>query len=196
MSGPGKGRYTTYVPISSDRNTLLWKLFNGAAGTKGQLYGATTTPQTDNTKAAAEAVKIAKSFLLPTAKQSGDSSMFPQGVDLTFGQAPDLTGVKWDDKPNRLNIAGGASTTFGSPAIPYAPDISSPGPGDAGQVKTEGIDKDTNPGLNINDFKPGYQPGAPGTGTTSPSSTSKNVGLGPLGNTLTMGSPTVKTQQS
>lgn len=199
MSGPGKGRYTAYVPdVSntniSDRYTRLWSLFNGTAGERGRLYGATSAgPQTSNANAATEAVKIAKAIFLPSGVQAGDSAMFPNGVDLSYGNAPDLTKVKWDDKANRLNIAGGDSTTFGSPAIPYAPDISSPGPGAPGQVKTDGIDKDTDPKLQIKDFKAGYLPGAPGTGTTSPSSTSKNVGLGPLGNTLTMGTSAVKT---
>lgn len=199
MSGPGKGRYTAYVPDVSNTNiskryTRLWSLFNGTAGDRGSLYGATSTgPQMSNATAASEAVKIAKAIFLPSGVQAGDAAIFPGGVDLSYGKAPDLTKVKWDDKVNRLNIAGGAATTFGSPAIPYAPDISSPGPGAPGQVKTDGIDKDTDPKLSVESFKPGYVPGAPGTGTTSPDVTSKNVGLGPLGNTLTMGSSTVKT---
>lgn len=196
MTSPGKGRYTAYVPDVSNTNistkyTRLWSLFNGAAGVDAHFYGAKASgPQTSNNLAAAEVLKIAKAFMLPDGIQAGDSSMFPVGVNLSYGNAPNLTLVKWDDVSNRTNIAGGASTTFGSPATPYTPDISSPGPGSPGQVKTSGIDKDSDPMLTVESFKPGYIPGAPGTGTASPDTTSKQIAS--LGNDFTMGSSTIK----
>lgn len=184
MSGPGSGRYTTYVPVSSAKNTLLNKLFNEkAANGKGIFYG-TTSNVVSNTDAAKEAVSKATAIvtsgvggLLPSdGKQAGDLGMFPNGVDLTYQgttltTVPNLNDVKW--------------TKAGDPAIPYAPDVSSPGPG-----RTEGIDKDVNPDLKVSDFKQNYVPAAPGTGTVSPSTTSEKVS-NVLGKDLTPGKSSI-----
>lgn len=164
MSGPGKGRYTTYVPIQSERNKILWKLFNGKASGAGTIYGKETF---DNKEAAAAAVATATApvkngvgGLLPSdGKQAGDIGMFSKDVDLSYGDAPNTEDVKW--------------SSAGGPAIPYAPDVSSPGPGAAGQVRTDGKDKDQNPGLSVGDFKPGY---VQGPNTVSPADTSPVVG--------------------
>lgn len=187
MAGPGTGRYTTYVPVASSRNTLLRNLFNSRADNgAGVFYG--TPDQTNNIEAAKEAVKRATDKvtagvggLLPSeANQAGDAGMFPEGVDLKFGGAPNLAEVSWAS-------AGGR----GGPANPYTPDLSSPGPG-----KTEGVQKEIAPaGITVADVKgAAYVPGAPNTGTTSPSATSGDIGsvrLGTLGTPLKMGKSSV-----
>lgn len=170
MSGPGKGRYTTYVPISNDRNKLLWKLFNGKAGAAGNFYGSSNGPQTNNVNAAAAAVATASSYLLPTTgNQAGDLGMFPNGVDLSYGNAPNLNDVAW----NRA----------GDPANSYVPDITSPGPG-----KTSGLEKDLNPNISATDVKPNY---VPGQNTASPDATSDQVGVSPLVRDLIPGKSSV-----
>lgn len=175
MSGPGKGRYTTYVPTSSPRNTLLWKLFNKKApNDSGVFYGG--QEPSNNVAAAAAVVSRATSNvsngvggMFPTdGKQSGDPGMFPTGVDMSYGKAPNLADVEWKNP--------------GDPANPYTPDISSPGPG-----RTLGIDKDVDPSLSASDFKPNYVPAAPGTGTVSPNSTSSVVGVSPITKVLEPG---------
>ena len=190
MSGPGTGRYTTYVPVASSRNKLLRDLFNGRAPNgAGVFYGK--LDQTDNIDAAKEVVKASSASvvsgvggLIPSdGLQAGDPGMFPTGVDLTFGNAPNLSDVKWDSAKFSFN---GSTTDAGGPANSFVPDISSPGPG-----KTQGIDKDANPNLAAADLKPNYVPGAPGTGTTSPDATSKEIGSSPIGKSLTMGKSSV-----
>ena len=181
MAGPGTGRYTTYVPVASARNTLLRELFNSkAANGVGVFYGK--VDETDNINAAAAAVAAATANVnasgvggvIPgNGQQAGDSSMFPTGVDLSFGNAPDITEVGWN--------------TAGDPANSYVPDLSSPGPG-----RTQGVEKDADPEITIADIKgETYIPGAPGTGTTSPSSTSTVLGAAPIGKALVMGKSSV-----
>lgn len=188
MSGPGKGRYTTYVPVSNDRNKLLWKLFNGKAGTRGQIYG-TEEQSSDNSKAASVVLARATApvnaegvgGLLPSnGVQVGDPAIFSANggkVNLNFSGAPDTTKVSWKNP--------------GDPANAYVPDITSPGPGAPGEVRTEGVQKDVNPKLDIDDIKDKFVAGA---GTRSPTETSTNVGLGPLGKDLTQGSSTISTK--
>lgn len=180
MSGPGKGRYTTFVPTSSPRSTLLWKLFNKKApNDAGVFYGG--QEPSDNTSAAAAAVARATSNvtngvggMMPSnGMQAGDAGMFPTGVDMSFKNAPNLSDVKW--------------TKAGDPANSFAPDVSSPGPG-----KTSGLDKDENPELDVKDFKgETYTPGAPDTGTSSPSSTSQKLGTAPIGKDLEKGKSSI-----
>jgi len=180
MSGPGKGRYTMYVDKASARNTLLWKLFNKKApNDAGAFYGG--QEPSSNSAAAAAAVARATSNvsngvggLLPAdGKQAGDSSIFPEGVNLNYQgtstvSVPNLNDVEWKNP--------------GDPSNAYVPDVSSPGPG-----RAQGIDKDVDPGLSPADFKPNYVPAAPGTGTTSPHTTSGVVGSSPLTKTLEPG---------
>jgi hypothetical protein len=180
MSGPGTGRYTTFVPVASSRNKLLRDLFNGKASNQaGAFYGK--VDETSNDAAAKAAVDTATAKvvggvggLIPSdGKQAADPGMFPTGVDLSFGAAPNLNDVKW--------------TSAGGPAVPYAPDVSSPGPG-----KTSPLDKADDPKLTVADFKGDtYIPGAPGTGTTSPSKTSTDLGTSPIGKSLVMGKSSV-----
>jgi hypothetical protein len=182
----GQGKYTTYVPVSSTRNTLLRKLFNAKASNgAGVFYGK--LDQADNGDAAKAAVASATApvvngigGLLPKGgNQSGDPQMFPTGVSLSYGNAPDVSAVAWKNP--------------GDPANPYVPDITSPGPG-----KTDPLDKDADPSISYSDLKPNYKPGTDadsttkrieGTGTTSPSVTSPSV-ASPIGD-LTMGKSSV-----
>jgi len=179
MSGPGKGRYTTYVPVASNRNTLLHKLFNNqSANDVGVFYGS--VDQSDNIKAA-EAV-VATAVPLLTAG-SGDKNIFPAGVDMSFhgtpaSPVPNLADVTWKSA-SEVSKAGG-------PAFAYLPDVTSPGDG-----KTSALDKSTDPGIKQDDVKPNYIPGAPGTGTASPSSTSVDIGAFPVGRDLTPGKSSV-----
>lgn len=179
MSGPGKGRYTTYVPVSSTRNDLLRKLFNAnAPNNQGVFYGK--LDQTDNSAAAAAAVVTATApvkngvgGLIPSdGHQVGDAQMFPTGVELGFGNSPDLPkDVSWKNP--------------GDPANAYVPDITSPGPG-----KTNPLDKSVDPKITIADLKPNYIPGAPDTGTADPAKVSQTINA-PIGKDLTMGKSSV-----
>jgi len=177
MSAPGKGRYTTYVPAATttsagSRYSLLWKLFNQKANALrsgiASFYGESSNPQTENGKAAESVVKRARdnqNGLLPeSGMQTGDLGMFPSGVDLTYGKAPNLADVSWRNP--------------GDPANPYVPDVTSPGPGAPGTVRVDGIDKNSNPDISPSEIKPNYTPGAEGSGTRSPSEESVNTVLG------------------
>lgn len=179
MSGPGKGRYTSYVSKASIRNSFLWKLFNKKApNDSGVFYGG--QEPSDNSAAAAAVVSRATSNvvngvggLIPSdGIQAGDPGMFPTGVNLKYGNSPNLAEVEWK-KP-------------GDPANAYIPDVSSPGPG-----RTLGTEKDENPEIEISDVKPNYVPASPDTGTVSPSSTSSNIGAGSIGKDLEKGKSSV-----
>lgn len=156
---PGKGKYTQYAPPSSDKNTLLNKLFKS---NDANLRPITQDLVGQEEAAISAVIDIAIEKLQP-AKQAGDMRMFPQGVDLNYSYAsvdpavtPNLEKVEWKNA--------------GDPANSYVPDISSPGPG-----KTDGVDKSTNPEIKSVDIKPNYVPGAPGTGTKSPVATSAKI---------------------
>lgn len=133
MSG-GSGKYTTYAPLLTDAHTLLDKLFKCNDPTKAPptqgLVGKESDARAAILKLATAPVNAAGvGGVSPSdGQQRGDANMYPTPVDLNFGNSPDITKVKW--------------TNAGDPANPYAPDISSPGPG-----KTEGTDKSTDPGL-------------------------------------------------
>lgn len=190
MSGPGKGRYTTYVPLASSRNSLLWKIFNkNAANEAGVFYGG-QEPSDNLTAASAVKARATENVsngvggLLPSnGLQAGDASMFPTGVDLSFGNSPDITTVKW--------------TNSGDPANGYVPDVTSPGagpagaPGQVGELRVDPLDKNTDPKISVPDLKPNYIPGAPGTGTVSPNTTSTEIGSSPIGKDLSMGKSSV-----
>lgn len=150
MSGTGK--YTQYAPPANDKNTLLNKLFHSADATEKPIVQDLVGKENDAHDAV---VAIAKAALTP-AHQAGDLGYFPSGVDLNFAGAPKTEDVKW--------------TLAGDPANPYAPDITSPGPG-----KTKGSDKSVDPQIKTTDIKPTYVPGAPGTGTKSPAATNAKI---------------------
>ena len=173
MSGPGSGRYTVYVPPASPKNEMLSKLFN-AKSPKGDIYGKAY--QTSVKDAAAAVVKTAtdkdKGLLPEDGNTAGDINMFPNGVNINFSDAPNLSEVEWK--------------SAGGPANSYVPDLSSPGAG-----RTQGLDKDVNPNITAADLKPDYVPGAPGTGTSSPNTTSPVLGTSPLGKALKMGKSSI-----
>ena len=138
------GRYTTYTGgNASDAHKLLAKIFPASAAypTMQALQGAIPA----GNEAAGQAV-IQKNAtanvdatgvggLQPTnGFQQGDLGMFPTGVQRGYGNSPDVTKVKWNNP--------------GDPANPYAPDITSPGPG-----KTDGKDKSVDPGISIVDLQ-------------------------------------------
>lgn len=157
----GQGKYTTYAPPMSEKNTLLNKLFKSKDLVQRPPTQDLVGKETD---AIAATIAIAKEVLTPT-NQSGDLGHFPNGVKLDFSgtplneHAPDTAegkDVKW--------------TKAGDPANSFVPDVSSPGPG-----KTEGSDKDVDPEVAVKDLKPNYVQGAPGTGTKSPTSTSAKI---------------------
>jgi len=177
MSGTGK--YTTYGTPAGDKYAFLKKLF-GVNVPAGDGVG-TAAPQValdpgKETETKSAVVDLAKKYMQP-AHQTGDLGYFPTGVDMEFQGTPDVTKVAW----GTATTPGGSP--FGGPANPYAPDISSPGPG-----KTDGSDKNKDPKIAIADLKPNYAPGAPGTGTKSPvASAAKIVAASLLGVTAKNG---------
>lgn len=148
----GSGKYTQYAPPASDKNTLLNKLFHSGDAVEKPIVQDLVGKEND---ARAAIVAIAQQQLTP-AHQAGDLGYFPSGVDLNFAGAPNLADVKW--------------VNAGDPANSFTPDISSPGPG-----KTNGTDKATDPQIKTTDLKPTYVPGAPGTGTKSPTATNAKI---------------------
>lgn len=197
MSGPGKGRYTTYVDKASKRNSLLWKLFNKKAPNESGVFYGGQEPSINSVAAAAVVARAKANVngegvggLFPeNGLQSGDIQMFPDGVNLkytgtTASPVPNLADVKWDSQ--KSNFSGLPTTNSGGPANAYVPDLTSPGP-----KKTLGTDKDVDPAITAEDIKPNYVPAAPGTGTVSPSNTSPKIGGGSLGSELTKGKSSV-----
>lgn len=168
---PGQGKYTTYAADASSNHTLLGRLFKGNSTVPNPQEGLVGK----EADARAQVIERAKAFLNP-AHQTGDTAIFPSGVNLDFSGVqdgstpPNLEDVKWKNP--------------GDPANGYAPDVSSPGPG-----LTEGTSKDVDPELSVEDLKgAGYVPGAPGTGTASPDKTSPTVSAATeLGEQTSMG---------
>jgi hypothetical protein len=124
---PGKGKYTTYHetdPVKIPRKNYRDSLFKG-----GPFSGLKAEEVKE------EVVNRGNKILRAEAgggKTSGDSSMFPNGVDLTYSGG----GMQYGP-------ANGSVPTdrAGDPMNAFVPDVSSPGPG-----KTGGLDKD--PALN------------------------------------------------
>jgi len=162
MGTPGSGRYTTYLPIISEKVVRLSKLFKG--GLEDLYNGAK-----NNGDAAKAAVVVAKSEI----NGKGDRDIFGDGVSLSYADSPNTTEVKWKNP--------------GDPANAYFPDITSPGPG-----KTQGIDKDTNPKIKPVDVKPDFNPENPTVNTTSPAATSPRLGSISLGENLEKGKSSVE----
>ena len=164
MGTPGSGRYTIYIPPNNARTQRLFKLFKFGAP---DIYNGSTT-NVDAAKFTAETAKKLFDGVVP-----GDVEMFGQGVSLSYGEAPNTADVKWK--------------SAGDPANPYAPDLTSPGPG-----KTEGSEKDVNPEISAQDIKPNFDPDNPTLNTTSPSSTSSRLGTLSLGENLEYGKSSVE----
>ncbi len=138
------GRYTTYVGgVATDAHKLLAKLFPADASypTMQAMQGALPA----GNEAAAQAIVQKNATANVDASgvgglrpangvQQGDLGMFPTGVLSGYGGSPDVSAVKWQNA--------------GDPANPYAPDITSPGPG-----KTGGKDKNVDPKISIADLQ-------------------------------------------
>lgn len=155
---PGQGKYTVYAPPATAKNTLMNKLFKGNSTIENPLADLVGKEN----EARAKIVSIAKQYLTPDHTE-GDPGLFPNGVNLDYSgdpngvSAPDFTKVKW--------------TNPGDPANGFTPDPTSPGPG-----SVDPMDKNVDPGISPQDIAgPGYVPGGPGTGTKSPTQTSKKV---------------------
>jgi hypothetical protein len=170
----GQGKYTTYVPQTSDRNTRLGRLFKGNSRAENPF--AVTLETGDQEKAREQTVERAEQFLR-TDRAEGDKGHFPRGVDMTYKgdeadtTVPNLPDVKWE--------------SAGDPANPYMPDPTSPGPG-----STDPSSKDTDPELAPVDIKgEGYVPGQPGVSTArNPSDTNDPIReANKLGTTLPLG---------
>jgi hypothetical protein len=134
---PGKGKYTQYVPPKSARRSFMEKLFKGSP-----------FAELDETQAAAEAATRGNKYLTPSLQQ-GNPKHFPEGVHLDFKNpnSPKFSEVDWKKA--------------GDPASPWFPDLSSPGAGPAGQVNLAPNPND--PEISLDDVKPNYVPGVPGT---------------------------------
>ena len=162
MGTPGSGRYTKYIPVKSDRNDRLFRLFKFGAI---NIYGSD-----NNSDAAVNTSTLARALF---DEGIGDADMFPAGVKFGYGEAPDTTKVAW--------------TKAGDPANPYFPDLSSSGPG-----KTEGTDKDVDPNIKTTDVKPNFDPKNPSINTTAPNTTSPRLGTMSFGENLIPGKSSVE----
>ena len=158
---PGQGKYTVYAPESNEKNLLLGKLFPASPTSK--YVG-------DEKNYRELVVNAGNQYLMPIV-QPGDA-FFGPGVNLNYGEAPNI-----------LAGAEGAWKNPGDPANSFTPDLSSPGPG-----KTDGTDKNSDPGIKAADIKPSYVPGGPSTGTRSPAEHAKKIAALVLGNKPKMGS--------
>lgn len=152
---PGSGRYTHYIPTDVARQAR-WKslksIFNDrAAGDQGLFYNGDSNESVTKS--------VVETAINSFSNVNYDMSMFPDGVTKDYAGAPNLDDVKW--------------SKAGGPANPYAPDVSSPGPGN-----TDGTTKDKDPGLDVDSFN---RPEAGNTpNTTSPSATSGGAVLGSI----------------
>lgn len=151
---PGKGKYTAYVGKKNARRTRMEKLYND-----------TPFKDVEDDKAPALFSQMGNQYLAPS-KQTGNP-LFPNGVSLDYQHenAPDFEQVKWSKR--------------GDPATPFFPDPSAPGAGPDGQVNLS--PRDSDPELAVEDVKPNYVPGVPGTaaeggtGTVNPVDTTKKI---------------------
>ena len=143
-----RSKYTTYAPPSSDKTTMMKKLF-GRSADKTKLPPQVT--EGDPAKVEEKLVAIALQHLTP-ASQTGDLQHFPTPVNMQFGNSPQLSDVKWDKE--------------GDPANPYTPDIRSPGNPDLSG-------RDSNPEISAADVKPNYVPGS--DSTKSPSESAQTI---------------------
>lgn len=168
MPGPGSGRYTNYTPANTgidsnsvDKYLKRQSLFNAkAAGGRGDIA------------IQAEVVANAKAVLEAGA---GDLQMFPEGVDMAYGNAPVLA----DAQVNRA----------GDPANPYVPDLSSPGAVD-GKINVSPLEKDGQGSIKATGdggIKPNYvlptsavDQSSDSLGTQSPHLTSTTIGGSPI----------------
>jgi hypothetical protein len=126
------GKYTTYVGGGpSPAHALLATLFPN-----NPFASMLSNGDEKKAQAAVLAVATSNPGLDPNGGgiqpvggiQAGDLGMFPTGVDLTYGAAPDTSKVKWVNP--------------GDPANGYIPDVTSP---TAGPGHIQGTDKTGDP---------------------------------------------------
>ena len=153
MSG-GKGKYSIYSDTVPDKQkqSFLDSLFAGRPSL-----------------ALADVVARAKAYLTAPVVNHPDTILWPNPINMQFGEAPDLTKVQW--------------AKSGDPSTPYTPDVRSPGPAAGIQldsttaVQTNVIPNASKPDSAASDtsrFAPHH---VPGTDTTvSPNTTSAKVG--------------------
>jgi hypothetical protein len=180
------GKYTTYVGGSANpAHALLATLYPNCPFAKMLPNGDELAAQQvilDAASADPGADPKGGGIQPKGGVQAGDLGMFPTGVDLTFGGAPDISKIKWSDPSNK-------GQTAGNPANGYIPDITSPteGPGHA-----EGTDKTGDPSATVPQIKAelnqfgGYDNA--GQGTADPSTTATAVSkYNTLGQLQTLG---------
>ena len=173
MSKPGAGRYTSYVGNDPAKIARLRKLFNDTATSGGDFYGNSTKPEDVAALVLNNATANVGFSLIPKAgKQPGDGNMFPGGVDLRFGQAPNTNDVTWE--------SASKDSKTGGPSNPFVPDVLSPGASGGDDVNLS--PRNADPKLSITDFKPNYVKTA---NTAGPSETSPKIAT--LGDALTAG---------
>jgi hypothetical protein len=150
----GQGKYTQYVPNADPKYNLLGRLFKGSEQIESPF--AKHVEDGDQEAARVETIDRCKPLLQPNVQQ-GDLGFFPQGVHLDWKHpdAPTTHSVVWEKA--------------GDPANPFMADISSPGPG-----RTEGVDKDVDPKITVEDIEGvAYVPGSPNTTTRDPAQTAE-----------------------
>lgn len=175
----GNGKYTKFVsddPSVASKNVRLGKLFKGRGDTinpyaiyveTGDPEGARVALLDGNGGFANNLNKGAREMLQPSApiQDAIVINEFGGPVDLNYSSAPDL--------------AEGAEVVWakaGDPVNPFMPDLRSPGPhlteattdsnmGVAPDTAVAGVDE------HFDALGKSYVPGAPGTGTASPTET-------------------------
>lgn len=173
MSKPGAGRYTSYVGNDPAKITRLRKLFNDTAANGADFYGNSTKPDEVAALVLSNATTNVGFSLIPkTGKQQGDINMFPQGVDLRFGDAPNTGEVTWE--------SASAVSKTGGPSNPFVPDVLSPGASGGDDVNVS--PRDADPKLSVTDFKKNY---VKTPNTAGPADTSSTIAT--LGDALTGG---------
>jgi len=120
MSGPGKGRYTTFLPPKNSKNNLLAKLYNEKSQ-NGNIY--VTQGEPTNLTVANAAVGNMLSNLATDISSGKVKTYYSQDINLFYGdnsqvpmsaQDPQINGNNYKDVP-------------GAPANRYVPNLSSPG---------------------------------------------------------------------
>jgi len=116
MSGPGKGRYTNYVPVGGESAAAYarrYALFNAkAAGDKGAFFGVSSGWK-----------KYVEDSVAYLEEGVGDSQLFPTPVKMDFSNAPSL--------------ADTSVSNSGDPGNQYVPDVS---PGQVFEAWQTGMD--------------------------------------------------------
>ena len=178
----GNGKYTNYAPVASGRNARLGKLFVGTDTTKNPFA---VYVETGNAEGAREALLNgdgenfavgAKALLQPAVQDSGnaEASLFGgKTVNLDYsGGFPDGNGITVPNTAEGHDVVWAAA---GDPVNPFMPDLRSPGPGSTDAEVGNMADAPADEVSAVALIKPDYIVGGPGTGTTSPNTTTPKV---------------------